>query len=952
MRVDYWQHHQWIPWVASKHLDVAIKTELAPLTTPQASLLDRIADVELQTTMDRSMMYLCDGSLEMDPLIYWTALVSPLLSLGTSRTTTPDDTTPRLSLSPPLFQLYRRCTASFSMLKTTLWMVAMDAKTAAMRCAPPEGYLDNTPSHDMVTTLQFSMEKLTIDLENNYNENVHDLGNICVSLDRLALTQQTSALTHDDPWGDDAPPMTVLTWLSRLQVTLSLKSAVPLLVGVDIKVRKIAVRYSLGNHYAVLLVVNALHRLAATKNDADSSPMATVDKFKSQVFRLDVHAFLPGENELYLRADDLAAFWRPSLENKHSNNGLFSVTNITLLGVSPTTTLFGRDDDGKKKWEALLELDDVEWVVESLFASPATKPETTLRMTKAAIRIPYGYVLAPVLENTVNLVKGIRELHGRLLADTAYYTYIGPIARNTPIQLPTITLRCDQVILRLDDDPFEAKLRQIFRVGQSEQIRRMNLEAEFDKEKVRYQALKSSAASSYSKRSTTKPTSISGPYPDTNTTLAEEHIDTARQRLWAIHSDTWIRNIQLYQQKETAENDQLRQADYRYRCVVECLDAAYDDATNDDDDDDDDVGRLSSLFCLDILPLPLHAPLAQLSMETSIITLSQGNGLFPLDDTVQFVNTMGDGVTLDSDFSFLIPFCLNWQAGETVVQVRDYPLPLLRVPTEQSVAWSLRGNYVVADDLGVKDGSRIIPLAIAPRYNMQVVRTASPTKFYSCVDYTISTSALSSLCWSISYQPAIQDIAQVLEGITPAPVDPSAKIGFWDKLRLVVHTRTKVTFAGGGDVAFVAKGTRDPYTLVGSGAGMAKLWRGNVVWYLGYSNPQQEFTQIQSDSYILGVPDLIRGGFLVAPRVGDHPRFLKTAIKLAGGVQMGIGCHLERKCSPGCLVCGNDQACRFLTFKPHHQVVFKSCDSVGDVSCPPSFFFFFFSLFFPLLGIS
>lgn len=964
MRVDYWQHHQWIPWVASKHLDVAIKAELAPLDTPHTSPLDRVLDVELQTTMDRSMMYLCDGSLEMDPLIYWTALLSPLLSLNSFRDTSSANTTPRFSFKPPL-QLYRRCTASFSMLRTKLWMVAMDTKAGTtMQCAPPDGYLDNTPPHDMVTTLDFSMEKLAIDLVNNSNDTaIHDLGSIYVSLNRLALSQQTVSLTHDDPWDseEDVPTMKVLAWMSRLQVTLSLtshpKSVVPLLVGVDVKVRKIALRYSLGNHYAVLLVVKALHRLVPTKDGSNSTPLATVDKVKSQVFRFDLHLFLPGEKELYLRADDFATFWRPSPE-KNSNSGLFSVTNITLLGISPTTTLFSRDanDDGKKKWEALVELDDFEWVADSLLASspdgPTMKTETTLRMTKATIRIPYGYVLAPVLENTVNLVKGVRELHGRLLAtmDTPYYTYIGPIPRNAPMQLPSVALQCNQVLFRLDDDPFEAKLRQIFRVGQSEQIRRMNLEAEFEKEKVRYQALKSSAGSSYSKRSTTtKPTSISTKtaysqsiHPDTSNALAEEHIDTARQRLWAIHSDSWVRNIQLYQQKEAAENDQLRQADYRYRCVVECLDAAYDDATNYDDDDDDDARHLSTLFCLDILPLPLHAPLAQLSMNASIITLNQDNGLFPLDETVRFVNTMGDGVPLDSDFSFLIPFCLIWQAGETLVQVRDYPLPLLHIPLQQhSVAWSLCGNYVIADDLGVKEGSRIIPLAIGPRYSIQVVRTASPTKFYSCVDYTISTSALSTLCWSISYQPAIQDIAQVLEGITPAPVDPSAKIGFWDKLRLVVHTRTKVTFSGGGDVAFVAKGTRDPYTLVGGGAGMAKLWRGNVVWYLGYSNPQQEFTQVQSDSYILGVPDLIRGGFLVSPGLGDHPRFLKTAIKLTGGVQMGIGCHLERMCSSGCLICRNDQSCRFLTFKPHYQVVFKSSASVGDVS--PHFLFFFFS---------
>ncbi|KAI8337700.1 golgi-body localization protein domain-containing protein [Chlamydoabsidia padenii] len=1072
MRVDYWQHYQWIPWVSSKHLDLAIKTDLAlpfrhsnshsTSKNNSSLLMESIMDMELQATMGGPMVYLCDESLEMDPITYWSALLNPILSLASQKLPATCSDSNRGKITHPLdlslfIQLYQRCTASFSMLAAKVWIIAMDTKKATWeRCSPPEGYLDNTPTHDIVTTAQLSMDKFAMDLENrgpSHDEAVtQDLGNIRLSLHRLVLSQHTTSLTDDgqhwggSDYGDGCEeeqldlPMTVLAWISRLQITLNLDyyqdALVPILVGVDIKLRKIGLRYSLGNHYAVLLIIKALHHLAIStqsnqgmgdngikNNQSQGLPSLQVRTVKSQIFRFDLHILLPGQNELYLRADDLDTFWRHPSSTQESrptenNNVVFSVTNITLLGVSPPSILGHGDrdqqtSDGKKKWEALLELDDVEWLADSISCGNGTLMETTtIVMTKAAVRIPYGYILAPVLENTVNLVKGIKELHGRLLAgDNAYYTYIGPIPRNSPIALPTITLQCNQIMIRLDDDPFEAKLRQIVRVGQTEQVRRMNLEAEFEKEKTRYQEQHlqhhqqqqpsfksfSYASSSYSngKNSnynqhftpTYNPTkskrysqSINTTATNDNGATAEEHIDTARRRLWTIHSESWIKHIQVYQQKETETNDQLRQADYRYRCVVECLDPAYDHDDNGPGDKEDDstdntpggeLSNIADLFCLDILPLPLHAALAQLTMEKSIMTISQqqGNnkqgGLFPLDETILFVHNMGNGVPIKSDFSFLIPFCLTWQAGETLVQVRDYPLPLLHIPPATKhhgqqlkqqnypftnpVAWSLCGNYVIADDLGVKEGSRIITLDTVPsidhpsrsHYSIKVVRTASPTKFYSLVDYNIYTSSMSTICYSISYQPAIQDIAEILESITPAPVDPSPKIGTWDKLRLMIHTRTKFTFSGGGDVTFVSKGTRDPYQLMGLGAGMAKLWRGHVVWYLGYENTQQEFTQIQSDSYVLGVPDLIRGGYLLAhpgdPPFGDDDknRFLKIAIKLTGGVQMGIGCHLERTCSPGCQVCKNDgtptgQTCRLLYFKPHYEVLFKSSDFVGN----------------------
>jgi hypothetical protein len=71
------------------------------------------------------------------------------------------------------------------------------------------------------------------------------------------------------------------------------------------------------------------------------------------------------------------------------------------------------------------------------------------------------------------------------------------------------------------------------------------------------------------------------------------------------------------------------------------------------------------------------------------------------------------------------------------------------------------------------------------------------------------------------------------------------------------------------------KGTRDPYDLLGRGAGFVKIWSKEVQWLLGYQNPQNEFMQILSQEYMLAVPDLVNGSYVVKhilPTAGEPPK--------------------------------------------------------------------------------
>ena len=75
----------------------------------------------------------------------------------------------------------------------------------------------------------------------------------------------------------------------------------------------------------------------------------------------------------------------------------------------------------------------------------------------------------------------------------------------------------------------------------------------------------------------------------------------------------------------------------------------------------------------------------------------------------------------------------------------------------------------------------------------------------------VNTSRDSRFSWGASYQAAIQDMMQVIEGFSKPQLDPSERVGFWDKIRLSFHSRVSASWKGDGDVHLVLKGGRYCY---------------------------------------------------------------------------------------------------------------------------------------------
>lgn len=890
-----------------------------------------------------------------------------------------------------LFSYISVCKVNFMVTDVAVVLDGVDKGLRGTRQVP-KGYLDNAPEKDVDVRVVMSIQQIayvfngsrifssvrgkhqyslsvgsisTDDTDDETiaaNENVKTqqvtFGTSRLSIQHIVIERifKTEDYLEETGWHHHEDRKVFILWISRInaRTEMLLEAGRQIVVTPSIVIKKNGFQYTVSNHYACLVTAmstSSMMKRCFLKNENVSASRGTsslaVRTLQLQINRSDFHIFLPGEEtQLYLRMDSLRTQWNNTLDN-HGEVPSTAIRNITLYGVAP------RYPD---QWDQLLELDNIKFSIEKDvdFTNGTLTKTNQLYMSKLYIRIPCGYQLSNFVDGTVTLIKGIKAMHARILKGMSFL-YFGPNEKKDPVLMPNVRVECDLLTLQFEDDPFEARLRSIWKTGLLEQSNRIAIQDAFE---AKARSLKES-----------------GNENDFNFSQEETdaRVNEAWQGLQEHNSKSWIRHINSALSKENSLYEKIQSEYYRNTVVAGQLDENVDDSM------DEKTQYISEIFSIKIVDLPLYPALLDFTMKNTSLVFRLPD--FSLDKTREFIFDVGKGQPLDTPLSTLIPFHLDWKTGETWAQIRDYPIPFMLVPpvnddSENSCTWSLSGNYVFADDLGTLDGTRKIEVPVINEngisYLMNIARTSTPLKFFSTVNIDVHNTGLSHICWCVPYQPAIQDISRVLDTFTKPPVDPSEKVGFWDKVRLLIHTRVKIKFVGGGDLAIVIKGSRNPYDMSEKSFGLAKVWRNDVIWLLGEKNEQNEFMQIISQDYAFGVPDLVHGGYTAsyipaadnsgrnvnnsqplhkstslssfnASSLKDNhneSRFVKIALKLTDGIRMGLGCHLERMCKSNCEICSEDSdvsaeireehKSKLLEFLPHYKVKMKAPQNVHE----------------------
>ena len=592
--------------------------------------------------------------------------------------------------------------------------------------------------------------------------------------------------------------------------------------------------------------------------------------------------------------------------------------------------------------------------------------EKSIDVTTDFIRLadPHGLRMYLVFDNIINSIKAIEQLHHRFTTRTN--EYILKKEPKPPRKVPRVSLRTKALMFELEDDPFEWKLGNIYHVGRVEQKQRLARVDAYNLKVRKMNEEKYRGVSSRYRAQSTRPRSPSG-QPDQTPRRARSQDSLARgrstsrgrrgkhsgqirydregvcaltgsgklaadeawQKLQEHNARSWKKRIDsvLALQNNTVKN-------------IRKLFTGADEVPHDADEHENILGIPNRPGLLTVIISDLHLVVDKPS--------------FPLHEVPRFMHDIGKGMPYSMQYSLLMPMSLSLDMGEARVMLRDYPLNLLHIPAirpgqpPRLPSWSLRTDFVIAEEFRDDESTRHIKVDIVPKgqhredgsevpgFSIDVRRTVSPVKTYSKPVVDINTSLPTSISWGTSYQPVIQDMMMIIESFTKPEIDPSDRVGFWDKIRMSFHSRLTVNWKGDGDVQLRLKGSRDPYVVTGYGAGFVMCWRNDVQWLTHSGDDPRKFMTVRSGEYVLAIPDYSHEARAAPQQRGEQDGdslsssstqknaavFQKVIMKISGNVQWTAGLVFERDLEGGS---------RTSDFKPHYDVVLRNPKMMQDL---------------------
>ncbi|KZS98046.1 hypothetical protein SISNIDRAFT_449676 [Sistotremastrum niveocremeum HHB9708] len=585
------------------------------------------------------------------------------------------------------------------------------------------------------------------------------------------------------------------------------------------------------------------------------------------------------------------------------------------------------------KWEELGRLKDCH-----LDLALNSHKSSTSKVTIDALRVslPWKFILADLILSINLTVKSFRHLK-KVVADGEFRNMAQPEVEPAK-RVPDLTIVANHLVFEARDNPFESRLGLISVTGKECARVRLEREEAFEAKVAAIRAAESANESS-----------VSQDHHQHHTTgqfhFTPQHsipVNEAHERLLTMHSQSW-----MFRFKEAAE-DQVKAESSFHRRLFGTFSSRFE---------------LDPIIDIDIASVLEEPPLFRLSL--SEVTVGLGGPSFGEAGLTSFIKDLGNGVPEETTFTLLIPLHVSLSATALSLTVRDYPLPLLVVPSDHGEvlpSFSYVSDLVIAEEAGPSDSIDWLECAVvkaddgiheAKPFTIHVPKTCMPVKTYAAPIISVRTRRPVEFTWGVSYTPAIQMIAKTLDTITHPPKDRSPALGFWDKMRLVFHWRGEASFKG--DLHLNLKGSRDPYQISGTGAGFAFCWQGLPVIEIGPKRSDHEVVRVLSDRMLIVIPKLKKfhdgshhvrehsfhiGGqdseatsqSSVHATFAGKNQFKKIVAKFNNGISMGLGFALERSCRQECTECTGEpfhRSCRIFTFRPHYTVKLRASPEAG-----------------------
>ncbi|GMM34504.1 Fmp27 protein [Saccharomycopsis crataegensis] len=495
----------------------------------------------------------------------------------------------------------------------------------------------------------------------------------------------------------------------------------------------------------------------------------------------------------------------------------------------------------------------------------------------ARLTIPFNFIIHRIFDNFGILKKIVKQLNYSFKKNSPENILNPEFC--TPSVLPKIKISTQKFLMNMDDDPFESQLAYICQIGLSEQRERMS--------KLEYFVQNVKARKFINKEYTIKKTSCFGlEVSDSENIFGydsgklwrkskcddskqvsyhDQHLKETFSKLEILQrnfSKSWVNRVQTYRQKF---NKEIRKnSEYLWRLVTsESLSKKFNK-------------RIWEGFFL-------GPPLMSVIVEDVDLTLSSVD--FDMSELPQYLYGVGKGIPLDSQYQMMIPLHIDFKFGEFRSHLRDYPLPFVYIPfSKEGISHRITGNVVISEEfVHQKENINMVfaPLVPScekadsdPYYSLSIPKTLASVKTFMNLNIEVNSHKSTRFTWGSSYQPAIQQVMLNFDGFTKPPLDPSDKVGFWDKLRANIHGRVNFKL-NALDIVF--KGSRDPYKMLNPDAGFMLSFSDNVVLDVNKDDNPKEFIVVTSNKIRWVAPNLISEPLLIWSRSSKDSVFLPAS---------------------------------------------------------------------------
>ncbi|KAI8925650.1 golgi-body localization protein domain-containing protein [Entophlyctis helioformis] len=241
------------------------------------------------------------------------------------------------------------------------------------------------------------------------------------------------------------------------------------------------------------------------------------------------------------------------------------------------------------------------------------------------------------------------------------------------------------------------------------------------------------------------------------------------------------------------------------------------------------------------------------------------------------------------------------------VRLRDYPYALFDLPAppastatatataaspasrSKTPTWRTSGLLVVAEPALSSESRRLVHIGLgglkAPP--VPVTRSVNPTKIYLQTRTDIMTASTVRACYGTAYDPCLADFSNIIDTFTKPNVDPSPLIGWWDKLRVILHGTNDVKVSGGGELRVRVLGSAspayDPVKHLGMDGVEMTFGRGVHVQMGSIPSAPDDMVVLEAGEVRWSFPHGQTGG-------SDYDRRRDDLLaKLTGGVRIAVG---------------------------------------------------------------